>query len=431
MANPRDVNIDIVGNDKTDRATRSTVKNLDRVDRKVKDLDRSFSRSSDSIDRMTSRIAKSSDVDKFGGSVEKAALKLGLFAAAATAGVGALGYLYPALVGITTLLAPAAAALGVYGAVVASVFSKITDETTKADPATKRAADALDRLKAAWDRFIQQNAPRVVDALTRAFDMLTAVIPKLQPLFDAGADAVMRFLNYVQGKMNDGTVDRFITFLSTNAPRAIRITIKTLEAIWTTLETGWRWWGQLSSAVQGAVNTISSWVLSMKLTWQRTLEYMYKASANFLREAAAGFEKLPGIGSKVSQALNQAANGLDASAYVARQKAAQIQASIDKIQGKTVRVNIVTTETTIYKTGNGTPSAGKKVGYMSAGRGFTFAERGINRSGGPTPITVTAGDTYNRFNIALDGTPLRAMIRQEIDLAAQANAQRAKVGRRR
>jgi len=165
-------------------------------------------------------------------------------------------------VGLGAAFASAGAAVGVFGAVFATTFKEVADASKKSDdlrdkirllnqeismapfgtvkqstliksrdkalleyrarlallPAPTRAAVmALDSLKTAWQNFVDSVKPGTLSIMTRGFSLLTSIIPKLRPLFIAGAQAANELLVAIQGFVNRGGLDRFINFLSAKA----------------------------------------------------------------------------------------------------------------------------------------------------------------------------------------------------------------------
>jgi hypothetical protein len=485
MPNPRDVNIDVVGHDHTDRATKSAERNLDSLERKLAKVDRATGRSAVAAEDLQKRWKRSFETGPIGTKLESLSGKLLKITGGAAAAVPALGALQPVIVGLTGVLAPAAAALGVFGGVLGSVFGEVSDASAKnqdlldkiqlarekarvltqrgdkegaakelekaakaavelraryslLDPAVAQAVDRMDQLKMTWQDFIDKNTPRTVELLVRGFELLIRTIPKLQPLFDAGADAAERFLGFIERKEADGTIDRFITFLADKAPGALETVAGALDRTWGALQTAWQWWGNLSTAVSTAVDNIRTWVLGMRLNWYSTLGQMYADSASFLREAAEAFGQLPGVGEKVRTALLKAASGLDESARKAREKAAEIQNAIDSIHDHSVTVtvnthykNFGTPAGTVVPSWYGKAPGGDAYGGHtgSAGQDVLMAAPGSRSTMPPMPITVAAPDVSVNVTIPGLAQVLTAMVRSEVGRAQRASALRAQFGR--
>ncbi len=188
-----------------------------------------------------------------------------LATAAAALGPALLPVMGAAVVGTAGLgvaFASAGAAAGVFGAVVATTFKEVADASKKGDdlrkkihlltkeielspgsgvsaktllkqrdkaileytarlaqlPAPTRAAVmALDRLKNAWTDFVDKAKPQTLSILTRGFSLLAGVIPKLQPLFNAGAQAASYLVNTLQRFVSNGGLDKIVSFLATRA----------------------------------------------------------------------------------------------------------------------------------------------------------------------------------------------------------------------
>jgi hypothetical protein len=82
---------------------------------------------------------------------------------------------------------------------------------------TRAAVMALDSLKGAWKDFVDSVKPGTLSILTRSFDALAQVIPKLRPLFVAGAEAASYLVTQFQRLVANGTIDRLVNFLATRA----------------------------------------------------------------------------------------------------------------------------------------------------------------------------------------------------------------------
>ena len=153
--------------------------------------------------------------------------------------------------GLSSALVSGGAAMGVFGAVAATSFSKMTESvesvrkaqeklekaaTTKAKAsATKELAKAQAslvgpvgagaaayiRLGDAWKAFQKANERPTFDILTRGMNLLAKAVPNLQPLFDAAAAAMSRFLRPIEGAVSGGGFDRFVRFLAGQAGPAL------------------------------------------------------------------------------------------------------------------------------------------------------------------------------------------------------------------
>lgn len=177
--------------------------------------------------------------------------------ASATAGV----------VGLGAALGGAGAAIGVFGAVTKTAFTEMQEASSKSDdlrekikllteqakvaektgladagkieaqrdkaitelmarynlmpPALRKVTMAYDGMKDAWSGFVDRNKPQVYAIMTSGFSSLTAIIPKLQPLFQAGAAAAQRLVMWLGKITVDGGIDRFVAFLTQQAGPAL------------------------------------------------------------------------------------------------------------------------------------------------------------------------------------------------------------------
>jgi hypothetical protein len=92
-------------------------------------------------------------------------------------------------------------------------------------PATRKVVQALEAMKTAWDNLKDDNKETSLGILTRVFDLARTIIPKLQPLFDAGAHAADKLLRVFERKVRDGGVERLVKFLADHAKGALSDTI--------------------------------------------------------------------------------------------------------------------------------------------------------------------------------------------------------------
>lgn len=223
MANARDVKIDVIANDKTERGTRSAERNLDRLDRKVKSIDKNTGKMASALGGLEGKLKAA------GGGATRAAVGFTKFAGAAAAvaaNVPALGALGPVLVALAATAAPAAAALGVFGAVGATAFARIQEASEKGlknlPPDLDKAVKGFDGLKKAWSDFVTKNSPETLALFTQGFRTLKNLLPSLQPLFDAGLGAAQRFMGFVDRKLADGTIQRLVEWLGDKSAAALK-----------------------------------------------------------------------------------------------------------------------------------------------------------------------------------------------------------------
>lgn len=189
------------------------------------------------------------------------ALALAFAPAAGPLAAGAMG----GILSVGTALVGAGAAAAVFGGVMSSTFKEVSEASTKTDdlrdkirllgeqariaptddmrgkylkeqqkaaielqarlnllPAPVRAATvAYGGMKDAWKGFVDQNKPATYGIMTSGFNLLTAAIPKLQPLFDVAANAANGLLQKLHGFVSGGGFDRFIAWLATAGKAAL------------------------------------------------------------------------------------------------------------------------------------------------------------------------------------------------------------------
>ncbi len=103
----------------------------------------------------------------------------------------------------------------------AKLLEKMNAEYAKLPEGSRAAFDAFENLKGSWQDFIKANGAQVYGTMQRVFDTLTAGIGKLQPLMDIGAKAGEALSKKFENFVNGGGLDKFVQFISKNAPSAI------------------------------------------------------------------------------------------------------------------------------------------------------------------------------------------------------------------
>ncbi len=171
-------------------------------------------------------------------------------------------------VGLGTSMLGAGAAVGVFGAVAKSVFGQVQEASQKSEklrekihlltteiavadkmgdsgnakkfaaartkavieytarlqqlPAPLRAAVlGMDRMRNAWEDFVTANRNPVLNLLARGMNVLAAVLPKLQPLFNVAASAAGRLMSAVEGLVRGGGFDDLVSWLTARAGPAL------------------------------------------------------------------------------------------------------------------------------------------------------------------------------------------------------------------
>lgn len=203
------------------------------------------------------RLFKSSQLARVGASgltTTLVSLAPALLPIGAAAGV--------ATVQLASMTAAAGAAAGVFGAVAVSSFTrmkeasealtkaqeKLARATTKASKksaarevarASKElvgplgaAAKSYAGLTDAWLRFQQVNEPRTFGVMERAFNTLARAVPKLQPLFFAGAHAAERFVGALEKFVSGGGLDAVVVWLANRAGPAFDAFARVLSKTW-------------------------------------------------------------------------------------------------------------------------------------------------------------------------------------------------------
>jgi hypothetical protein len=235
---------------------------------------RTVQREADHLDGKDVNVEVKVDTDKAGSRLEALREKLKklkdkgfspLITAALALGPALLpiaGQAITIIGALATSLASAGAAAGVFGAIIASTFGEVKEAAHKTEglqekirlldreiklaepgsklqesliksrakatnelaaqlsllpPVTRRAVTAFEGMKTAWDDLKDDNKETSFGILTRVFKLAQDIIPKLQPLFDAGAHAADKLLKIFERKVKDGGVERLIKFLADHA----------------------------------------------------------------------------------------------------------------------------------------------------------------------------------------------------------------------
>lgn len=194
----------------------------------------------DSVDRSFGRLNQSA-----GAAIKTMSGLSGVvpLAAGAAGGVMALG----------TSVAAAGAAAGVFGAVLGSTVSDVSENATKVEdltekvrlygrqaamankyglesgdyakkqskallelearlsllpPAERKATMAFIDMKGSWADFVDDNKPQTFGILQRGYALIGNVVKRLQPLYDIGAKAAGRLLGKMEGMVEGGFIER-------------------------------------------------------------------------------------------------------------------------------------------------------------------------------------------------------------------------------
>jgi len=76
------------------------------------------------------------------------------------------------------------------------------------------AYEGFDNMKTSWSKFKDQNQGQTLGLMARGFNLIAAVIPKLQPLFDVGARALRNLLDQATRWKDSGGLEDLIMFLA-------------------------------------------------------------------------------------------------------------------------------------------------------------------------------------------------------------------------
>ena len=228
---------------KFDANVEGLVRGARRVSRAVNDI----GNNSDGLDRLSSKLTRLS---------KGFPLAIAGFAAIGAVGAPAIASLVIGVTALSVSLASAGAAVGVFGAVAKSAFTKVVELSksqaeaqekiteaireygagskeaiaaqaelnrlnAEAGPALGKATSAYNGMTSAWQNFVKANSPVTYGLITRGLNLITGAIPKLQPLFDIGAKAAGRLVGALERFASGGGVERIVAFFAKRAPAAI------------------------------------------------------------------------------------------------------------------------------------------------------------------------------------------------------------------
>lgn len=103
----------------------------------------------------------------------------------------------------------------------ANALNELMARYAQMPPALQKVTGAYDDMKLAWERFVNKNKPATYGIMTAGFNAITSIIPKLQPLFDVGADAAGRLVKALTKASEGGGIDRFVAWLTAQAGPAL------------------------------------------------------------------------------------------------------------------------------------------------------------------------------------------------------------------
>ena len=430
MSNPRDVDLDIEGHDHTDRATRSAIRNLRKLDRSLGGIRRT-----------------SEDVNKglsgMGTSIASAVSSTGLVAIAALAAV--FGPHLIALVGGALLaggvvgMAALAAYLNRDNPQVKAALEHLKGNFLKtfqgaADPLAPVIAASIERISGEitkWGPLVRQAFIAVGPAIYQLSDalakMVTAFLPgfvsglqNAQPVIDVIA-AHLPIIGFALGEMfrrlgaNADSiavaVDDVLTFVE-----------GLIVAIGLLIQAG----AAMAVALHKAIGFVASSWEGLRALWLDGADMILGAIRAMVGGVGGALAGLLRILARVHDAigLHTAAAALRASAKDIEGTTRNVQAAIDRLHGKIIPVTVSVDLSQYYRA---KALAGRGIMVPLAG-GVSFeatAPGQLARTGGPAPSTVQVDN-----RVYLDGAPFYAMVSSEVSQSTRREAWRASTGRR-
>lgn len=483
MANPRDVNLDIVGHDKTGRATREAAQNLDKLRRKVDDVNDSNNNLGKVAQKSTKAMSSSfvdaaAQIRSAGPIAAVAALGAGIVALptlAAAAGIGIVGGLGGAF-----------AAVGIKAALsnkkVQDAFSRTKDHVVSrlkemAQPfepvlirIAKRASDTFDSFAPSLDRSFKKMAP----ALDRFSVQFFKAIGKLKPMIGPVTDEFVRLADQIGPRLpgifnsiSNAIID--ITDALRKNPEAVGRVITGFEGIITATGKTIAWLIRMNQSIALSVSAFQNGVAKIKVFIFSIGVEAQKAFATVLEAGA----KLPGpLGSRFRQVAKDARAQADkASAALqsmktdqsraqvemlqakirylkgkkvvtetdkaaiaqAKSQIASLQRNINAFHGKTVNLNVkYNGPATVGGQRVGGGGGSRRGGITAFAGDMTWEPYGGNRSrvGGPSQVLLT-NETSVDARVYIDGDSIRAVSRKQVRNQSTNDAWRSRVGTRR
>lgn len=451
MGNPRDVELNIIGHDRTGAATRSAGNNIDQLKRKTGDLDKSTKKSTQSIADSFSGIA--SGIRGGGTFAVLAAIRTALMALPAAGSLSAGG--------IVLALGGGLAALGLMFAAknkaIRDEFKKTFDGigktlqqiskpfepvlmhlaklirdtfavfTPQLRASFEKMAPAVDRMFSAMAVAIQNMAPAIGPVTDAFIALLDALGPELPGIATSLSNAIIAIANSI--KANPQTFATLIKFLS-------NLVVWTLKAI-AVLSSMANWFQQHSNfakvAIAGSIGPLTAALAAQILV-------VKKVAPAIGSMAAAAVSKLSAFASGAQSRLSAAANATGTAvgrirSYLGsiRDRAFRVIAHIPDISGAINRIKgllnslfdkVISVKVNIPniagKIGGILGQIGRLPGFdngTSNWAGFDSSAN-IGRSSGPT-VSVAAPLVNNVVNLDVDSLlrAFKVVVRQEIKAA--------------
>jgi phage-related protein len=408
----REIRLPIVGEDHTGRATKSAERNLDRLQRKTKEFDKS----SKAVVTLADSFVGLASTIKAGGTYAAVAAIVAVIASLPAVGSLAAG-------GLVAALGGGLAALGLlfasrneairreFGKTFAHIQNTLRNISKPFEPVLKNLAVLIRKV---FDVF----SP----SLAASFQ---AMAPAVDRMFTAISEAVIQLLPTI-----GPVTDAFISMLDAIGP-------------------------QLPGMVKGIADGIIAVALSIRKnpqTFASLIRFLAGATAATLRliavlsSMANWFQRHPNVTRALVIALtsatvaagvfrNQISNALNTAASVVRR-------AVDVIKGAINSLPLVRTIKIALDLPNVAGAVRGILGALSPLPGFSgggpmltapqFATAGASFAGGPVggSTHVEVGPTNVTTTVLLDGSPFRALVRNAVSDDRARQAHRARYGRR-
>jgi hypothetical protein len=477
MANSRDIEIDIVGNDRTGRATRSAADNMNRLRRRIDDVNNSNSNLGNTSQRGM-RTMQASFVR--GAAIIRSAGPYGAIAALGAAIVALPTIAAAAGAGMVLGIGGGLAGIGIKAALankkVQSAFSKTKTHVTSelkemAKPfepvlirIAQRASKTFDSFRPALESAFKKMAPAIDRFSVNFFKAFKNLIPAIKPVTAAFTDLLDQIGPRLPGifkNIADAVID---------VANALRKNPEAISRVITSFENMIKWTGKVISwliRLNQGFAVMGSGVQYVGAQIKVILQSIAAKMADVVADVIEAGARIPGpLGKqfrKVAASARAEANKASAAlqsmktdksraqiellqarirqlkgkkvvttadrAEIARSQAkiASLRASIASVQGKTVAVRVNTTYA-VYGNKGGHYEGGTFVKNSASTDWLPMGGTGTSRVGGP--MQVTTGPTTVDTRIYLDGDMITPLVRNTVRQDTSRQAHRARVGRR-
>lgn len=415
MANTRDINLDIVAHDKTDRATRSAGRNLDRLERKT----REFDGASKSVRGVTSSFVEMAATLKAGGVYAAvAAIAAGIAALPAVASLAAGGIVLALGGGLATLGLLFAARNKEIRKLFSDTFTHIQTKLQQIskpfEPVLRNLAGLIRRTFDVFTPALTESFKKMAPAVDRMFTAMASAVQAMQPAIGPVTDAFIAIMDalapqlpgIVKGisagiiaiaesiKQNPQTFASLVRFLGD-------VVAKTLLVI-AALSRLANWFQRHPNITRGMIAALGG-VTGAAIMFRSTIESAMRAGATAVRTAVAAIKT--------------------ALANLPLVREIRILLKVPNVGGIVKGILGALSPLPGFADGNTLATRGLAPTFATAGASFAGAGMG-------GPVTFQSGPTNVDARVFLDGREIAAVARTVVHDELSRAATRARYGRR-